>query len=47
MVRNRHLSEETRTVPWRRALHQPRAAAQAMLGQDIAYDECPISTSTT
>jgi hypothetical protein len=32
---------------WRRALHQPRAAAQAMLGQDIAYDECPISASTT
>jgi hypothetical protein len=36
------------SVPcWRRALHQPRAAAQAMRGQDIAYDECPISASTT
>jgi 3-phenylpropionate/trans-cinnamate dioxygenase ferredoxin reductase component len=35
------LGKHVRVEHWANALHQPQAAAQAMLGQDVAYDRVP------
>ncbi len=35
------LGKHIRVEHWANALHQPQAAAKAMLGQDIAYDRVP------
>jgi 3-phenylpropionate/trans-cinnamate dioxygenase ferredoxin reductase component len=35
------LGKHIRVEHWANALHQPQAAARAMLGQDIAYDRVP------
>ena len=35
------LGRRIRVEHWANALHQPRAAARAMLGQDVAYDRVP------
>ncbi len=41
------LGKHIRVEHWANALHQPQAAARAMLGQDVAYDRCPTSTPTS
>ena len=35
------LGKHIRVEHWANALHQPQAAARAMLGQDVAYDRVP------
>jgi 3-phenylpropionate/trans-cinnamate dioxygenase ferredoxin reductase subunit len=35
------LGKHIRVEHWANALHQPQAAAKAMLGQDVAYDRVP------
>ena len=35
------LGQHIRVEHWANALHQPQAAARAMLGQDVAYDRVP------
>jgi 3-phenylpropionate/trans-cinnamate dioxygenase ferredoxin reductase subunit len=35
------LGQHIRVEHWANALHQPQAAARAMLGQDVAYDRLP------
>ena len=35
------LDKHIRVEHWANAVHQPKAAAQAMLGQDVAYDRVP------
>ena len=35
------LGKHVRVEHWANALHQPQAAARAMLGQDVAYDRMP------
>jgi 3-phenylpropionate/trans-cinnamate dioxygenase ferredoxin reductase component len=35
------LGKHVRVEHWANALHQPQAAARAMLGQDVAYDRVP------
>jgi 3-phenylpropionate/trans-cinnamate dioxygenase ferredoxin reductase subunit len=35
------LAKHIRVEHWANALHQPQAAAKAMLGQDVAYDRVP------
>ena len=35
------LGKHIRVEHWANALHQPQTAAQAMLGQDVAYDRVP------
>jgi 3-phenylpropionate/trans-cinnamate dioxygenase ferredoxin reductase component len=35
------LGQHVRLEHWANALHQPQAAARAMLGQDVAYDRVP------
>ena len=35
------LGQHVRVEHWANALHQPQAAARAMLGQDVAYDRVP------
>ena len=35
------LRTHVRVEHWANALHQPQAAARAMLGQDVSYDRLP------